>query len=151
MESLTRKRARAFVVTGFAMFALGLLVTFFRVITSAHYFSNASASAVVETVLSPVMGIVAVWSWWWLSQIRVASGHQSSLVRKGFYGLALQNVLYGVLILAVLMDGPVFNRNLWNVAPLWAQCWGSLAIAIGFVFLARGNDDAGDSKTSTDA
>ena len=137
MESPTRRRARAFVVTGFAMVALGSVITFIRTLTTAGYFAHAGALSDFESVVSPLIGLVAVWSWWWLSKIRVADPHQMSFVRKGLYGLATQNLLICALALATLFDLPVFNRNSWDVAPLWAHFWGTLAISIGFTLLAR--------------
>ena len=146
MESATRKRARAFVVAGFVMAAAGSVITLLRSVT---YFANASALSVFESVVSPLIGVVAVWSWWWLSKIRVADRHQSSFVRMGLYGLALQNILIGALGLATLFDLPGFDRNSWNVAPLWSRFWGNLAISIGFVLLAREMvDDAGERGES---
>ena len=137
MESVARRKARAFVVAGFALVAAGSIITFLRITTSGSYFSNASALSDFEWVLSPLIGLVAVWSWWWLSRIQVADREQSSFVRRGFFGLALQNALYTALTLAVLLDIRVFNRDWWNVAPLWAQFGGSLAMSIGFILLGR--------------
>jgi protein-S-isoprenylcysteine O-methyltransferase Ste14 len=146
MESVARKRARTFVVVGFALIAVGSIINVIRVMTSADYFSLANGLTLFQLVLSPFVGLVSAWSWWWLSKIRVDTGEQTSFVRRGFYGLALQNVLSTAMVLALLFQLPAFNRDSWNVAPFWAQFWGLLAVSIGFVLLARQIViDAGDS------
>src|ERR1035437_7136484 len=93
MESVARKRGRTFVVVGFALIAVGSIFNVIRVVTSVGYFSLASGLTLFQLVLSPLVGLVSAWSWWWLSRIRVDTGEQASFVRRGFYGLALQNVL----------------------------------------------------------
>lgn len=148
MESAARKRARAFIIFGFAVIAIGTIITLYQLVTSAGYFSNASGLADFESVLSVLVSLVSIWSWWWLSKLRVVTDVQSSFVRKGFYGLAFQNVLSAALVLAVLFDLPVFSRDSWYVAPRWSELCGSLALAIGFVLLARefatGVEDSND-------
>ena len=146
MESAARKKARTFVVVGFALIAVGSIINVIRGVTSVGYFSLASSLTLFQLVLSPFVGLAAVWSWWWLSRIRVDTSEQASFVRRGFYGLALQNTISTAMVLALLFQVPTFNRDSWNVAPFWAQFWGLLAVSIGFVLLARQIViDAGDS------
>ncbi len=137
MQSAPRRRARAFIISGFAVLTIGTIITFYQLVTSAHYFSNASGLADFESVIVLVASFVTLWSWWWLSKIRVATDDQSSFARKGFYGLAVQNVLSAAVVLAVIFDLPAFDRSSWYVAPRWAAMWGSLTISIGFVLLGR--------------
>jgi hypothetical protein len=148
MESVARKRARTFVVVGFALIAVGSIINVIRIVTSADYFSLANGLTLFQLALSPFVGLVSAWSWWWLSKIRVDSGGQTSFVRRGFYGLAVQNVLSTAMVLALLFQLPAFNRDSWNVTPFWAQFWGSLAVSIGFVLLAR--EFAIDAEDSND-
>ena len=137
MESVARKKARTFVVVGFALIAVGSIINVIRIVTSADYFSLANGLTLLQLVLSPFVGLVSAWSWWWLSKIRVDTGEQTSFVRRGFYGLAVQNVLSTAMVLALLFQLPAFNRDSWNVTPFWAQFWGSLAVSIGFVLLGK--------------
>lgn len=152
MESMERKRARAFVVVGFVLIAVGSVINVFRLVTWVDYFSIASSRAQFELFLSPLVGVVTVWSWWWLSKIRVANGEQTSFVRKGFYGLALQNALSTALVLAGLFDLPAFDRVSWNVAPIWAEFLGSLVLSIGFILLGQEfTIDVDDSDDASEA
>ena len=148
MESAARKKARTFVVVGFALIAVGSIINVIRGVTSVGYFSLMSSLTLFQLVLSPLVGLAAVWSWWWLSRIRVDTSEQASFVRRGFYGLAVQNTLSTAMVLALLFQLPTFNRDSWNVAPFWAQFWGTLAVSIGFVLLGR--EFAIDAEDSND-
>src|ERR1019366_4176249 len=148
MESAARKKARTFVVVGFALIAVGSIINVIRGVTSVGYFSLMSSLTLFQLVLSPLVGVAAVWSWWWLSMIRVDTSEQASLVRRGFYGLALRNTLSTAMVLALLFQLPTFNRDSWNVAPFWAQFWGSLAVSIGFVMLGRSSQSTRRIRTT---
>jgi protein-S-isoprenylcysteine O-methyltransferase Ste14 len=155
MESAARKKARAFVVVGLALIAVGSIINVIRGVTSVDNFALMSTLTLFQLVLSPLVGLAAVWSWWWLSKICVNTGEQVTLVRRGLYGLALQNTMSTAMVLALLFQLPTFNRDSWNVAPFWAQFWGLLVLSIGFVLLARqiviDTEDSNDGDTDRDA
>src|SRR5664280_290151 len=109
MESAARKKARTFVVVGFALIAVGSIINVIRGVTSVGYFSLASSLTLFQLVLSPLVGLAAVWSWWWLSRIRVDTSEQASFVRRGFYGLALQNTISTAMVLALLFQVPTLQ------------------------------------------
>jgi hypothetical protein len=137
MESAARNKARTFVVVGFALIAVGSIINVIRDVATTGYISSARGLTLFQLALFPLVGLVAAWSWWWLSRIRVDTSEQASFIRRGFYGLALQNVLSTAIVLATLFQMPAFVRDSWNVAPFWAQFWGSLAVSIGFVLLGK--------------
>lgn len=135
METYERRRARLFVVTGFAVEAVGSLITLGRLI-SQGYFSLSTASS-IELLLSDLAVLVSVWAWWWLTKVTVSSDDQRSFMSRAFFGLALASILFTAVALETLFQVPGYIQHGWDLAPLWAQGIGELAKCLGFVMMAR--------------
>jgi hypothetical protein len=136
MESYERRRARWFVASGFALFAAGSLFMLVRLARSG-YFNPLATWSSLELVISNLATLVAIWAWWWLTKVDAARDDQRSFLRRAFYALAMQYLLFSVIDIGQLAQVPGVTRGTWNVAPLWIEGIGTIATTVGFVMMAR--------------
>jgi hypothetical protein len=87
-------------------------------------------------LLLPLQLIAAVFAWWWLSNVIAADEGQLILLKKGFYALAIQYLLYCALVLILLL--PIGRLGeFWITVDLWLQAIGAIVTSMGFVLLSR--------------
>jgi hypothetical protein len=129
----TKQFARAWVVTGFALTALGGIVNFTQLLNNG-YLSHGSVSADIQLFAVPLGSLAALWAWWLLSKIATLVSDFASLFSSAFLGLMVVSLCLCVEDVNVLWSTPAFSEFIW---PFWFQGVGSFGTAVGFLLLAR--------------
>lgn len=133
MDVSDKKRyARAWVVAGFALTALGSIVNMIQLLDHG-YLSEGSFRADVQLVVLPLGSLAALWAWWVLSKIATLISDHASLFRSAFIGLMVESLCLCVEYVNLLWSTPSLSQYTW---PLWIQGFGSVATAVGFLLMS---------------
>lgn len=135
MTSSPKNQARFAVLLGFALVVISSVITYVQGVTSFGY-SFASFRGFFAPVTDLLIPVAALAAWWWLSQLRALDTRQLSLLQKGFYALAFQQLLNFFLFLFIVTPFRSFG-GFWIEAALWLQGVGGAVTAFGFFLLSR--------------
>jgi hypothetical protein len=136
MTDYSRHRARTWVVVGFLLTAVGSMWIFIREVTSDHLYSESGFWNGLETTLVPVMALVALYAWWWLTKLAVEGTTQVTVVRKAFKSFACYYAISSTVLFINLFQFRAFG-TFSGLAPLWVQAVGAFVTFLGFIFLSR--------------
>jgi len=136
MTDYSRHRAQTWVVVGFLLTAVGSIWTFIRVVITDHLYSEAGFWTGLETTLVPVMTLIALYAWWWLTKLAVEGATQATVVRKAFKGFACYYAISSTVLFINLFQFHPFQA-FSDLAPLWFQAVGAFITFFGFIFLSR--------------
>jgi hypothetical protein len=129
-----RKRiAQLWIVVGFALVALGGIVSF-AVLVSNNYFGQGDFRAVLQLFVVPLSSIAALWAWWFLSKIATVESAHAQLFKKAFLGLSLQNICLGLVYIDVLSVSPRIDQF---TSSQWLEALGMASSAVGFFLMSR--------------
>jgi hypothetical protein len=132
MEATTRARnwARAVIVLGYGIAALGALISFIQFAADGglRYSSNAD----VEAIGSLFAYLATVAAWWFLSQIVASTVVRRSLVRRALMGLMLEAIFAAIATLAFVVNARALA---WPVVGDGLTGLGALVSAVGFYSL----------------
>lgn len=136
-----KKYARAWVVTGFALTALGAIVNLVQLV-SRDYLSESFRND-VELIALTLGSLAALWAWWFLSMIAISVSEHDSLFRSAFIGLMVESLCLCAEYLNVLGSTPVFSQFSWQ---FWLEGLGSLVTAMGFFLMSRAFSSRSESQ-----
>ncbi|HEY1762988.1 MAG TPA: hypothetical protein VGG17_10375 [Acidimicrobiales bacterium] len=150
MGAITRDRngARIQIVGGFAIAALGALISFVNWIANGgiRYSSNSDVQSFAAT-FAVVTGVVA---WWFLSQIVMSDVTPPLLARRALRWLMLEELCFAVASLAFVIE----FRHLTFAWPLVGNVLvglGALLSAAGFFSMMRTFQNGTSIPQSSDA
>lgn len=141
MRRLGYRDSRRLIVVGFALMAVGLSITLVRQADQGLFGVTNSLSWDLETVLSPLMAMVAVWAWWWMTKIRVTGAEQTTILRRALYGFSVQYLIYAIVIVVMVTSVHSFLADWWNLDQLWIAGLGATCTSLGFFVAARSTID----------
>jgi hypothetical protein len=132
---MTQKKqvAQAWIVTGFALVALGAIVNF-AVLVSSNYFGEANGRADLQLFAVPLSSLAALWAWWFLSKIATVESAHAPLFKRAFLGLSLQNICLCLVFVDVLSVSAGLDKY---TASLWLQVLGQASSAVGFFLMSQ--------------
>jgi tellurite resistance protein TehA-like permease len=133
-----RNRARFIIVGGFAVTAIGSLVSFVRWLYDGdiRYSSNEDVQYIAAT-FAVLAGVAA---WWFLSQIVMNDATPRELARRALLALMFEELCFAVTALALVAEYGNLARNLAVSWPLVGNALiglGALVSAIGFYSMLR--------------
>ncbi len=136
MDNYRRRRARLVLVTGFLLSAVGAVVRFVRQASSGGL-GHSPFSFTLISLIDPLMTVVAVWIWWWLSSISPTNEAQRLAFIKAWYGLAISYFLSVTSWSLIVFPGWTETFRGTVAAFFWLQAVGITISFVGFVLLAR--------------
>lgn len=123
--------ARAWVVTGFALTALGAIVNLVQLV-SRDYLSEGFRND-IQLIALTLGSLAALWAWWFLSTIATSVSGHDALFRSAFIGLMVESLCLCAEYLNVLGLTPIFSQFSWQ---FWLEGLGSLVTAMGFFLMS---------------
>jgi hypothetical protein len=129
-------------VVGFTLMAVGSIITFVRQADQGYFGVTNSLRWDLEAVFSPLMTMVALWAWWWMSKIRVSGAEQTTNLRRALYGFSVQFLIYAVAMVTEVTSVHSFLADWWNLDQLWIAGLGATCTSLGFFVAARSTVDA---------
>jgi cytochrome bd-type quinol oxidase subunit 2 len=123
-------RSSRYIVTGYTIVALGALINFLNLWSGRDLWSMSSRYD-VEVVANLFSIFATLGGWWFLSQLNSDDERQRTVIRRGFFFLASEQVLAGVSI-SVFAAGE-HTAGFRYYAPMWAPAVGGVVAAIGFL------------------
>ena len=135
MDSYRQCQARYWIVAGFVLAAIGAIINFVRVV-SAGVFEPSLVTSGALTVINPLMLIIAVWVWWWLTSLQPADEVQRNALLKAFYGLAAMYFLGTLLWYFIIFPNGTTPLDFMTTA-LFLQGASFPVSFVGFLLLAR--------------
>lgn len=136
MTAYSRHRAKTWVVAGFLLTAIGAIWIFIREVTTGHLYSESGFWNGLETTLAPVMALVALYAWLWLTKLAVEDSTQVAIVRRAFKSFGCYYALSSTVIFINLFQSRAF-ATFSGLAPLWIEAVGAFITFLGFILLSR--------------
>lgn len=128
---------RGLVIAGFVLMAMGAVITMTRFIVDGYLFHSASFAMAAETILSPLATVMAVWAWWWLTQVTAIDPPRVRAMRRGLYCLSLQYLFTFAMFTTIILSMNSSVATFSYLVQWWAQSLGALAISAGFFITSR--------------
>jgi hypothetical protein len=135
MRPIARVPAQAIVILGFVVSALATVISYEQTVTSRGYYFD-SFRQVVIPILNPLTMIVAVFAWWWLTNVEATDEYQRTNLQRAYVAFAVQYVLTTILILFLITPFRTFG-GFWMTSVLWLQLVGAFIAALGLFLLSR--------------
>ncbi len=127
-----KKYARAWVIAGFSLTALGSIVNLV-VLVDHGYLDQGSVRADVQLIVLPLGSLAALWAWWLLSKMTALISDHASLFKSAFIGLMVESLFLCLYYVTVLWSWQGLVQFTWQ---LWMQAFGAGATAVGFLLMA---------------
>jgi predicted MFS family arabinose efflux permease len=137
-------RSSRYIVTGYAITALGALINVVN-LWSGHDLWSMSSRYDVEVVANLLSTFAVLGGWWFLSQLNSDDERQRRIIRRGFLFLGCEQLLSGVSI-SVFASGQ-HTAGFRYFVPMWAPAAGGVVAAIGFLIGALGLGSGGRDVT----
>ncbi|HEV3268788.1 MAG TPA: hypothetical protein VGZ68_10345 [Acidimicrobiales bacterium] len=131
MDNARRTTAQKFIVAGYFVIFVGTLIEVIWQISNQYF--QQSWRVDVDTFSIVFASFAAIIAWWFLSRIVAETSSQTSLIRKAYFGLALQALLLSSNFVLFLTGLPNLS---WGSASTWGYCVGTISTAIGFFLMA---------------
>jgi hypothetical protein len=128
-----KKSARAWIVLGFGLSAIGTFVSMI-VLISHGYLGMGQIRADLQLFVVPLASLAAWWAWLLLSKIATIESDHAPLFQGAFFGLMFQSLGSGVTYVNILWTSHELNQY---TISLWLQTIGAFAAALGFVQMAH--------------
>ncbi len=123
-------RSSRYIVTGYTITALGAVVNLINLWSGGALWSQSSRYDV--GVMANLLATFAVLGgWWFLGQLRTDEERQRTIIRRGFFLFAVEQVLAAVQI-SVFAAG-THTVGFRYFVPQWAPALGSAVAALGFL------------------
>ena len=135
MDNYRQRRARLWIVAGFLLAAIGAIINFVQAVSSGVFEPSLYSSAALA-VINPLMLIVAVWVWWWLTSFRPADEVQRRALLRAVYGLAAMYFLGTLLWYFIIFPNGMSPRG-FMTTTLGLQGASFPVSFVGFLLLAR--------------
>src|ERR1035438_6672858 len=116
MRPIARVPAQAIVILGFVVSALATVISYEQTVTSRGYYFD-SFRQIVIPILNPLTMIVAVFAWWWLTNVEAADEYQRTNLQRAYVAFAVQYVLTTILILFLITPFRTFG-GFWMTSVL---------------------------------
>jgi hypothetical protein len=135
MRPVARVPAQAVVILGFVVSALAGVIEYLQTITGQGY-SFDSFRQIVLPMLPPLTTIVAVFGWWWLTQVEANDEHQRINLQRAYVAFAIQYTLTTILIL--FLATPFRSLGGFSVSTvIWLEMVGAFLSALGLLLFSR--------------
>jgi hypothetical protein len=135
MAPNARNTARTIVILGFTVAALSGVIGYWQNVSSAPY-QFGSFREILIPLLNPLITIVAVAAWWWLSRLEARDDEQLRYLRIAYIAFGVQYFLYAALY--VLIVTPLDSQaGSWTTTVLWLDCVGAVVASFGLFLMAR--------------
>jgi hypothetical protein len=135
MDPLRQLRAQVLVVLGFAMAAVASVTMYIVDVTSVG-FQFDSFRSIIDPLLYPLLTIVAVFAWFWLTLLRPHDEQQCRILRGAYFAFAVQYLLSAAAFAFVVLPFRSFG-GFWITTTLWLELFGAAVTAVGFYLFAQ--------------
>jgi len=124
VDSPSTSQARLWIVGGYLVVFVASVVEFIGQFTSFNYEGLTTTIAVAAGSL---------WTWWWLSQLKVSDGAQRRVIRNGIGGLIVVLIGEGTMSFTTFTSLVTVKSVLdWVLVTYLLMTVGEVAAAIGF-------------------
>jgi hypothetical protein len=123
------------IVVGFALSALGSIVSYLNDITSIGG-GFGSGRLVLDELLAILAPIAAAVAWWILSQLEARDSVGLKLLRRAYSFFAVQYLLIAAGYNFVFTPIRYFG-GVWITTALWLEFFGPLVAALGLFLMSR--------------
>ena len=132
MDSPSTSQARLWIVGGYLVVFVASVVEFTGQFTSFNY-EGLTTTIAVDITLGPVVAAGSLWTWWWLSQLKVSDGAQRRVIRNGIGGLIVVLIGEGTMSFTTFTSLVTVKSVLdWVLVTYLLMTVGEVAAAIGF-------------------
>ena len=132
MDSDWALQARLWIVGGYVVTFVASVVEFIGQFSSFTH-GGLTATIAVDVTLGPVVAAGSVWTWWWLSQLKVTDDKQRGIVQRGIGGLIVLLMAEGTMSFTSFTSlVAVQSVQTWVLAVFLLMTLGEVAAAIGF-------------------
>lgn len=133
MDSEWVGQARLWIVGGYVVTFAASVVEFIGQ-SSSFIHGGLSATIAIDVTLGPVVAAASLWTWWWLSQLKVTDDNQRRVVRNGIGGLIVVLVAEGTMSFTSFTSlVAVQSVQTWVLAVFLMMTVGEVGAAIGFL------------------
>lgn len=135
MMPLSRAQIRAVIVVGFALSALGAIISYLNDVTSigGGFGSFREVADELFAILAPIAATVA---WWFLTQLEARDASGLKLLRRAYLFFAIQMVLFAAGYNFIFAPIHYFG-GVWITTTLWLEFFGALVAALGLFLMSR--------------
>ena len=135
MDPNARNTARTIVILGFTVVALSGVISYWQNVSSVSY-QFGSFREILIPLLNPLITIVAVAAWWWLSRLEARDDEQLRYLRIAYIAFGVQYFLYAALY--VLIVTPLDSQaGSWTTTVLWLDFVGAVVASFGLFLMAK--------------
>jgi hypothetical protein len=135
VRSIARVPAQAIVILGFVVSALASVISYVQSFTGQGYYFH-SFRQIVLPMLNPLIMIVAVFAWWWLTTVEANDEHQRTNLQRAYVAFAIQYGLTTALILFLITPFRSLG-GFWLTSVFWVELVGAFITALGLFLLSR--------------
>jgi len=135
MRPIARVPAQSIVILGFTVSALAAVISYEQTVTSRGYYFD-SLRQIVIPLLNPLGMTVAVFAWWWLTNVEATDEYQRRNLQRAYVAFAVQYTVTTILILFLITPFRTFG-GFWMTSVLWLQLVGAAVAALGLLWLSR--------------
>jgi uncharacterized membrane protein len=126
-------QARLWIIGGYLINLVASVVEFVGQFSSFTH-GGLSTTTAVDVTLGPVVAASSLWTWWWLSQLRVNDDVQRPIIRNGVIGLVVVLVSEATMSFTSYTSLiSIHSAPTWVLATFLLMTVGEVASAIGFL------------------
>jgi hypothetical protein len=129
-----RQISQVIVILGFSMTALSAVIEYVVSVTSLGY-RFSSFREIIDPMLYPLITLVAIVAWLWLTRIDPRDDAQRRILNKAFFAFAVQYLLYTGAYAFIIIPLRSFG-GFWSTSSVWLSFTGAGVTALGLVLFA---------------